>query len=219
LKIPIKVLLADDHAIVRNGIISLLEKQQNIEIVAEASNGLEVLRFLQNGVKPDIIITDITMPEMDGIELTASIKLNYPEIKVLILTIIDQEDLIISCFNAGAQGYLLKNVTISEVVFAIEQLHAGHKHICTTIGIKLLNHWQGRFTFSSKNLKSSIQLSKRELEILNLIAEGYTNGEIAEKLFTSKRTIEGNRQNLLDKTGKKNTAALINFVVRNGIID
>ena len=219
MKIPIKVLIADNHAIVRNGVISLLEKQENIEIVAQAANGLEVLRLLQSGIAPDVILTDIAMPEMDGIELTELLKLNFPNIKILILTTADQEEFIISSFTAGAHGYLLKNVNIAEVVFAIEQLAAGYRHLCTTIGMKLLNHLQGRFTLNSKNLKANIQLSKRELEILTLIAEGYTNSEIADKLFTSKRTIEGNRQNLLDKTGKKNTASLINFVVRNGIID
>ncbi|RZK16916.1 MAG: response regulator transcription factor [Pedobacter sp.] len=219
MKIPIRVLIADNHAIVRNGVISLLEKENNIEIVGQASNGTEVLEILQNEVVPDIILTDVVMPEMNGIELTRLLKLNHPKIKVLILTTADQEDLIISSFRAGAQGYLLKNVNISEVVFAIEQLAAGYTHLCTDIGMKLLNHLQGKFTLNSKKLKESIQLSKRELEILALIAEGYTNGEIADKLFTSKRTIEGNRQNLLDKTGKKNTAALISFVVRNGIID
>lgn len=219
MKIPIKVLIADNHAIVRNGVISLLEKQENIEIVAQAANGLEVLRLLQSGIAPDVILTDIAMPEMDGIALTELLKLNYPTIKILILTTADQEEFIISAFSTGAHGYLLKNVNIAEVVFAIEQLSAGYSHLCTAIGLKLLNHLQGRFILNSKNLKANIQLSKRELEILSLIAEGYTNGEIADKLFTSKRTIEGNRQNLLDKTGKKNTASLINFVVRNGIID
>jgi len=219
LKIPIRVLIADNHAIVRNGVISLLEKEHNIEIVGQASNGLEVLRILHSKILPDVILTDIVMPEMDGIELTKALKLNYPKIRVLILTTADQEELIISSFGAGAHGYLLKNVNTAEVVFAIEQLAAGYLHLCTAVGMKLLNHLKGRFTLNSKNLKGSIQLSKRELEILALIAEGYTNGEIADKLFTSKRTIEGNRQNLLDKTGKKNTAALINFVVRNGIID
>lgn len=219
MKSPIKVLVADDHAIVRNGVISLIEKRNNIEIIAEAANGLEVLRLLQNGTLPDVILTDIYMPELDGIELTKLVKLNYPQIAVLILTTVNNEDVISTCFTAGAQGYLLKNVTISEIIFAIEQLHLGYKHLSTAIGMKLLDKMMGKFVLKSNDVKSTIHVSKRELEILTLIAEGYTNGEIAEKLFTSKRTIEGNRQNLLDKTGKKNTAALINFVVRNGIID
>ncbi|WP_231427260.1 response regulator transcription factor [Pedobacter sp. Leaf250] len=219
MKIPIKVLIADNHSIVRNGVKSLIEKQNNIEVVAEAANGLEVLRLLQSGIAPNIVLTDIAMPEMDGIELTKLIRLNYPEIKVLILTSADQEGLVISCFEAGAHGYLLKDVSITEVVFAIEKLFAGFKHLSTAIGLKLLDQVQGKYELKTNDVKTNIQLSKRELEILRMIAEGSTNGEIAEKLFTSKRTIEGNRQNLLNKTGQKNTAALINFVVRNGIID
>ena len=219
MKIPIKVLIADDHVIVRNGLVSILEKDEAIDVIGEGANGLEIIRLIQNGIVPDIVITDINMPEMDGIELTLLIKSNYPEIKVLILTTIDQERNIIESFNAGAEGYLLKSVSIAEVVFAIEQLKLGYKHICTNISIKLIESIKGQFSFHSQNPKLNIQISKREIEILTLIAEGYTNGEIAEKLFTSKRTIEGNRQNLLDKTGKKNTAALINFVVRNGLIN
>jgi len=218
-KNPIKILVADHHAIVRKGIISLLEKQNHIQIIADASNGLQVLRLLQSGLAPDVILTDISMPEMDGIELTRLVKSNYPEIKILILTPVDQEDFIISSFDAGARGYLLKNVTTAEVIFAIEQVNAGYNYLCTAIGMKLLSYLQGKFLPNSDKIMSGLQLSKREVEILGLIAEGYTNSEIADKLFTSKRTIEGNRQSLLDKTGKKNTASLIHFVVKNGIID
>lgn len=218
-KNQIKILVADHHAIVRKGIISLIEKQDHIKIIAEASNGLQVLKLLESGLKPDLILTDITMSEMDGIDLTKSIKENHTDIKVLILTSIDGEDFIINAMNAGAKGYLLKNVTTAEVIFAIEQLASGQMYLCTAIGIKLLNHIQGKFSIDSNNLRSSLQLSKREIDILNFIAEGYTNSEIADKLFTSKRTIEGNRQSLLDKTGKRNTAALIHFVVKNGIIE
>lgn len=219
MKVPIKVLIADDHAIVRNGLISILEKESKIEVIGQASSGVEILSLLNDGKIPDVILTDVLMPEMDGFELTTQVKLNYPDIKVLILTTIDQEKEVIKSFNAGADGYLLKNVSIAEVIFAIEQLQQGYKHICTAIGIKLLNLFKGKFLNDSKDLKANIQISKREIEILNLIAEGFTNSEIADKLYTSKRTIEGNRQSLLDKTGKRNTAALINFVVRNGIID
>ncbi|MDY0903488.1 response regulator transcription factor [Pedobacter sp. CFBP9032] len=218
MKIPIKILIVDEHAIVRNGIISLLEKEINIEVIGEAAHGIEVLRLIQNGLRPDVIITDIEMPEMDGLELTSLVKLNYPEIKVLILTTTDSKNDVIKFFDAGADGYLLKNISIAEVVFAIEQIYTGYKYICSAIGIKLLGHFRSSSS-GQQDLKANIQISNREKEILSLIAEGYTNSEIAEKLYTSKRTIEGNRQTLLDKTGKKNTAALINFVVRNGIID
>lgn len=220
MKTLIKVLLADDHNIVRNGIISLLEKDgTNIKIIAEAANGLEVLEHLKAGVNPDIIITDINMPEMKGIELISILKSNYPKIKILILTILDHESYVIDALDAGAHGYLLKTVNVAEIIFAINQIVSGYKYICTSLTIKLLAQLKGKFKIRSTHLKSDIEISKREMEILSLIAEGYTNGEIADKLFTSKRTIEGNRQNLLNKTGKRNTAALISFVVRNGIID
>ena len=219
LKFPIKVIIADNHPIIRNGITSLVGTQDNIEVIAEASKGFEVIDFLEKGNLPDILITDIETPDLDGIELTKLIKSNYPQIKVLILTSVDQEKLITKCFDAGADGYLLKNVTTSEIVFAVEQLNAGYKYLSTSIGMKLLDPVQKKYSLEAGNMKPSVQFSKRELTILKLIAEGFTNTEIADKLFTSKRTIEGNRQNLLHKTGKKNTAELIGFAIRNAIIN
>ncbi|UKT62897.1 response regulator transcription factor [Pedobacter mucosus] len=216
---PIKVLLADDHVIVRNGIISLLEKESSIEVIAEVSNGQEVIEFLKDGNIPDVILTDVNMPIMNGLELTIMVKANYPTVKVLMLTILDQENYIIQSFEAGASGYLLKNVNIAEIIFAINQLYLGYNYICTSIGMNFLVSSKARFSVLAKTSKTDVHISKREIDILRLIAEGYTNSEIADKLYTSKRTIEGNRQSLLDKTGKKNTAALINFVVRNGLID
>lgn len=220
MKIPIKVLLADDHTIVRNGIISLLRNESSIEIISEASNGTDVINQLKAGLQPDIIVTDINLSGINGIELTTIIRARYPKVKIIILTTLDHENYVSQSLDAGASGFLLKNVNIEEVIFAIKNVALGYKYVCTAITIKLLAQSRGRFAIGpSSILKSDIELSKREREILALIADGFTNSEIAEKLFTSKRTIEGNRQSLLDKTGKKNTAALINFVVRNGIID
>jgi len=217
LKNHIKVLLAEDHTIVRNGIVALLEKEEDIKIIAEAKNGEEVLTLLESGVAPDVILTDINMPDMNGIELISALKISYPNIKTLVLTMLDDENHVNQSLNAGAHGYLLKNVNIDEIIFAIKQITKGHKYICTGISLNLLA--QASSNPYSQKIKLDVDISKREIEILNLIAQGFTNSEIADKLFTSKRTIEGNRQNLLDKTGTKNTAALINFVVRNKIID
>lgn len=213
----IKVLLAEDHTIVRNGIVALLEKEEDIKIIAEAKNGEEVLTLLESGVAPDVILTDINMPDMNGIELILALKISYPNIKTLVLTMLDDENHVNQSLNAGAHGYLLKNVNIDEIIFAIKQITKGYKYICTGISLNLLA--QVSSNPYSQKIKLDVDISKREIEILNLIAQGFTNSEIADKLFTSKRTIEGNRQNLLDKTGTKNTAALINFVVRNKIID
>jgi len=219
LKSAIKVLLAEDHNIVRNGIIALLDGEDEINIIADAKNGQEVLDYLSSGIEVDVVLTDINMPDMNGIELITNLRSNFPHIKVLVLTMLDHEKYVIQSLDAGAQGYLLKNVNISEIVFAIKQITSGYKYICTEISIKLLSQLNSRNSLGTNQLKSDVEISKREVEILSLIAQGYTNSEIAEKLFTSKRTIEGNRQNLLEKTATKNTAALINFVVRNRIID
>lgn len=155
MKTLIKVLLADDHNIVRNGIISLLEKDgTNIKIIAEAANGLEVLEHLKAGVNPDIIITDINMPEMKGIELISILKSNYPRIKILILTILDHESYVIDALDAGAHGYLLKTVNVAEIIFAINQIVSGYKYICTSLTIKLLAQLKGKFKIRYRNIKT-----------------------------------------------------------------
>lgn len=219
MKIPIKVLLVDDHAIVRNGIISLLGEFSEIEVVGQASNGLEAIEYLQHNPAPEIIITDLKMPLMGGLDLINKLKISFPNIKIIVLSGIDEYQEILNCFELGISGYLPKNVNVHEIAFAIKQAVIGHQHLSTSIGLKLLNEGNHRPIKAFNPGTANVLISKREVEILHLIAEGYTNSEIADKLFTSKRTIEGNRQNLLDKTGKKNTAALINYVVRNGIID
>lgn len=219
LKNATKVLLAEDHTLVRNGIIALLDDETDIEIIADVKNGEEVLEYLKNGTEPDVILTDINMPDMNGMELISTIAENYPKIKLLVLTMLDHEKYVVQALEAGAHGYLLKNVNIPEIKFAIKQITSGYQYICTNIALKLLSQSNSRYAASATQLKTTAEISKREIEILNLIAQGLTNSEIADKLFTSKRTIEGNRQNLLEKTGTKNTAALISFVVRNRIID
>ena len=217
MNIPIKVLVADDHAIVRNGIISLLEVTTDIEVVAESANGVEALQSLKEALSLDIIIINLELFIQDGTKLSNEIQLLYPDLKVIILTTQDDDKTILKCFAAGAKGYLLKNISAAEMIFAIKQVFIGYEYISSSIGLKLLN--QRISPTKAYNNGSKLNISIREIEILNLIADGFTNSEIADRLFTSKRTIEGNRQSLLDKTGKRNTAALINFAVRNGIID
>ncbi|WP_316831307.1 response regulator transcription factor [Pedobacter aquatilis] len=214
-----KVLLAEDHTIVRNGIIALLENEAEIKVIADVNNGKEVLEYLKTEDEPDVILTDINMPDMNGMELISNIATAYPKIKILVLTMLDDEKYVVQALDAGAHGYLLKNVNIPEIIFAIKQITSGYKYVCTSITLKLLSQVNSRHLTASTHLKTNAEISKREIEILNLIAQGFTNSEIADKLFTSKRTIEGNRQSLLEKTGTKNTAALISFVVRNRIID
>jgi DNA-binding NarL/FixJ family response regulator len=159
------------------------------------------------------------MPEMNGIELINKIKLSYPEIKVIVLSMLDHEKYVIEAFRAGACGYILKNVSSEELIFALRHIYStNERYLCNEISLKLLDRLITMPDTIALADHLNIDLSKRELEVLALIAEGYTNQEIAEKLFTSKRTVEGHRQNLIDKTGARNTAALIRFAIVNGLI-
>ena len=210
----INVLIAEDHLILRDGIKSLLKDHSEIEVVGEASNGKEVISLL-NDLETDLLLLDINMPEMDGIEITEYVKSHHPSVKVLILSMLEQEKYVVQSFEAGALGYILKTTGMDELVNAIRMVAHGNPYISHKISanmLKNLNHAH------ISDEKTEVDLSSRELEILNLIAEGFTNTEIADKIFTSKRTVETHRKNLIDKTGAKNTAALIKFSIVNGIL-
>lgn len=215
----IKVLLAEDHNVVRNGIKSILEKDKDLEIVAEATNGKQALELLAKGFKADIVLADVNMPEMNGMEMTTLVKQQFPKVKVIILTMLDHEKYIVQAFKNGASGYILKNITSDELLFCIKHICANNdRFICNELSLRMLDKLINKPETVVPNEKPEIELSKREVEILSLIAEGYTNLEIADKLFTSKRTVEGHRQNLIDKTGSRNTAALIRYAILSGLI-
>lgn len=218
----INVLLTEDHNVVRNGIKSLLEKDDVLKVVGEATNGRQTLELLEKGINTDIILTDVNMPEMSGIQMTVEVKSKFPKIKVIILSMLDHEKYIIEAFKAGALGYILKNVTADELIFALKHVcNNNERYICSEMSLRLLDKLihKPETSIISPDKSIEIDLSKREVEVLALIAEGYTNLEIADKLFTSKRTVEGHRQNLIDKTGSRNTAALIRYAIVNGLIN
>ncbi len=214
----IRVLITEDHNIVRNGITTLLNQEVDIEVVGQAHNGLEALELLNQGLAVDVVLTDINMPGMNGMELTQKIKASFPDINVLILSMLDQEDYIIRSIQSGASAYILKNISPEELTFAIRHVHLrSERYLCSELAFKLLD----KVSKTKEHAfipATDIDLTRREVEILNLISEGYTNQEIADKLYTSKRTVEGHRQSLLDKTGSKNSAALVRFAVLNGLI-
>jgi DNA-binding NarL/FixJ family response regulator len=212
-----KIILVEDHNVVRNGIRSLLEKDPALSVSGEASNGREALELLASGTQADVVLADMNMPEMNGVELIGHLNKNYPSIKVVFLSMLDHEKYIYQAFLAGASGYLIKNASANELLFALKHVSTGGKYLCSDLSFKLLD----RLIYAPEAATGGfegIDLSKREIEVLQLIAEGLTNTEIADKLFTSKRTVEGHRQNLIDKTGASNTAALIRLAVLNGII-
>ncbi|WP_406827216.1 response regulator [Pedobacter sp. KACC 23697] len=214
----LKIILAEDHNLVRNGIKMLLESQADIEVIAEADDGKQVLEHLVSGIVPDIILADINMPEMDGISLIKAIKSTHPHIKVVILSMLDQEKYVMQAFMEGSYGYLLKNVNESEMLFALKTVADGAKYLCVELTETMLNRLINQTSAQAEQEKNQVDFSMREIEVLHLVAEGYTNQEMADKLFLSKRTIEGHRQMLIDKTGSKNTASLIRFAIMNGFL-
>ncbi|MGZ3871271.1 MAG: response regulator [Mucilaginibacter sp.] len=211
----IKILLAEDHNIVRTGIRSLLEQEPDMQVIFEAVSGQQVLDYLKNGEAPDLVLTDMNMPGVNGMELIKALKEEYP---VLVLSMLDHENYVIETMRQGAKGYLLKNAGKNEVLFAVRQVAAGGAYICAEISLKLLDVLAQIQGAAANEAASRLELSERETEVLNLIAEGFTSKEIATKLFSSRRTIEGHRLSLMDKTGSKNTATLIKYAVQHRLI-
>ena len=214
-----RILLADDHTILRDGIRALLSADGDLEVVGEASNGAEVLAILET-TSADVVLMDVQMPVLDGFATMPELRRRFPEVRVLVLTMLDHENYVARMLEAGALGYVLKNAAISEITFAIRTVAASNPFLCTEIGLNMLYKAVAQSTSlpAEDGGSAGADLTARELEVLKLIAEGLTNGEIADKLFTSKRTIETHRQNIIGKTQTKNTASLIRFAVSEGIV-
>ena len=209
----IRIIIADDHQLFRNGLKILLNAFPEFEVVGEASNGAEFLSLLKN-TKADIALMDINMHEMDGIEATRKgLKIN-PEINIIALSMYGEEEYYYKMVDAGAKGFLLKDSDISEVKEAIVTVKKGGSYFSQ----ELLYHVIQKIKHREHESKSA-NLSKREKEILFKICEGFSNQEIAETLFISKRTVDKHRANLLGKTNSKNTASLILFAIRNKLIE
>jgi len=214
----IRILLAEDHNVVRNGIRMLLESEEDVHIVAEVANGREALNLISEGTETDIILADINMPELDGLCLLKEVKKLDSTIKIVLLSMHEGEKYVSRAILEGVSGYLLKSVSAEELNFAIKHVYNGNRYICSELSMNMFEKVfrNGYAPFNREH--SKIEFSLREIEVLNLIAEGLTNLEIANKLFISKRTVEGHRQALISKTGIKNTAALIRFTILNGIL-
>ncbi len=209
----IRIALADDHQLFRNGLKILLAAYGEFEVVAEASNGTELLKILE-ACPADIVLMDISMPEMDGAEATLQLSRRSPDTKVIALSMYGEEEYYYRMVDAGARGFILKDSDISEVNDAIMAVHKGGNYFSQ----ELLYHVIRRIKNREQEEKSS-SLSKREKEILLKICEGLSNHEIADTLYISKRTVDKHRANLLAKTGSKNTASLILYAIKNRLIE
>lgn len=209
----INAILADDHSIVSDAITKLLENLEWLKIIKQCSSGSEVIEFTKANKEIDVLITDLNMPEMSGLELITHLKMTNPNIKTIVLSMHDDVKRITACLNEGASGYLLKNADTEELVFAIKRIYDGHTYISAELVEKIFKMTLNDTSANSLFLQSD-DFSSRELEILLLIADGLTNIDIAEKLFLSKRTVEGHRQSLLQKTNSTNTATLIRYAAK-----
>ena len=198
----IKLIIADDHDLFRNGLVELLKKHDDIKIVKSVDDGFEFLKVIQQGIDADIVLLDLTMPKMDGFDVLKELKNLEAKIKPIVISMHSTGNYIAKCAKMGAYGYLLKNTDESELIFAIRTVYKGKKYFNAEISEKMIN-------FMSAQSVSEGVLSKKENEVLGLISKGFTTKEIAAKLFVSTRTIETHRNSILKKLEVKNTAELI----------
>ncbi|KFF02226.1 response regulator [Flavobacterium reichenbachii] len=210
----INLLIADDHTMFLQGIISLLDKESNIKIVDKAVNGNEALEIIKKG-EVDFIILDISMPEMDGIELSKILKKQHPNVKILIVTTHSNVMVISRLIRIGVNGYLLKNAAKEELLKAINIIATGQNYFTEELEEKYISN----SSKIEKQVSNLTELSSREKEILVLIANEYNTAEIAEKTFISLNTVNTHRRNLLSKLNAKNTAGLVKYAVENGLVD
>jgi two-component system response regulator NreC len=208
-----KILLVDDHAIMRDGIRALICIHDDLEIVGEASDGKEAVdKALQ--LNPDLVIMDIAMPKMDGLEATRRIKKKQPRLKILVLTQHDNQEYVLSVIKAGASGYLPKKAVGSELIAAIRAVQKGDSFLYPSAARVLMSNYLQR----SDNADPFDSLTAREREVLKLIADGHTSREIAEMLFLSLKTVLGHRNKLMQKLDLHNRTELVRFAIRKGLI-
>ena len=210
----IRIALVDDHALFRNGLKLLLDNTNNLKVVAEAANGKEFVDQLTPDNAPDVVLMDISMPVMNGIEATREAIGIAPQMKIIALSMFGEEEYYYEMINAGAKGFLLKNSDIADVLNAIEQVVAGNSFFSQDILYNVIRKFQPH----KEPDTSDANFSKRELQVLKEICKGLSNQEIADSLFISKRTVDKHRSNLLSKTNSKNTANLIMYAIKNKII-
>ena len=212
----IRVLLVEDHAIVCKGIFSLLEGKEEIEIVGEAKNGKEAIEKVEQLI-PDVVLMDIAMPILNGIEATRQIKKQFPEVKILILSMHNNEEYIMNCLKFGALGYMNKQASPEDLILAINTVYKGEYFISPSFSREVIKKYI-EITKDIDKKANYKELTTREGEILQLIAEGYSNKEIAKLMYISVKTVETHRTHLMDKLDIHNSVELTKYAIRNGII-
>ncbi|NOR89115.1 MAG: response regulator [Anaerolineales bacterium] len=210
-----RILITDDHAIVRTGLRTLLQSEPSLELVGEASGGYEAIELVAE-TSPDILLLDLSMPDLDGIAVTKKLKPKYPELRILILTIHEDKALVREAIKAGASGYILKRAAESELVSAINVLMRGDMYVDHALLSTLVEDTVEKPTHNRELIEA---LTPREKDVLGLIVLGYTNRQIGEELSISVRTVEGHRANLSEKIGSHSRADLVRYARENDLID
>jgi DNA-binding NarL/FixJ family response regulator len=213
--IPIRIVIADDHEIYRNGFKLLLKNQDELELVGEAENGLELIEVVTE-LRPDVVITDIKMPQMDGIEACKILKQKFPEIKLIALSMFNEDNLIIDMLEAGARGYLLKNTKKSELLLAAKEVFEGRTYYCSETSGRLTKMIAESRYIPYRQHPDKF-FSKKEKEIMRLICQQYTNKEIAIIMKLSARTIEDYREKIQEKTESRNSIGIAIYAIRHNI--
>ena len=210
-----KIVLAEDHTILRAGLRALLTSREDFEVVGEAENGREAVRIVDKYV-PDLLIIDLSMPKLNGMEAIKEIKGRHPQVKIIVLTVHKSDEYIVASLDAGANGYILKDASHNELVLAIEYVMAGKIFLSPSISDKVMNAYLEQK--KERKPKTMLDLlTTREIEILKLIAEGHKNKDIADHLCISSKTVEKHRSNLMEKLDIRNTAALTAYAIEKGI--
>jgi two-component system, NarL family, response regulator NreC len=209
------IILADDHPIVRRGLRSVLEAEKDFKLIGEAGDGLEAVRMVEN-LQPDILITDMMMPGLTGLEVTRQVKHRVPKTKIIILSMHASESYVLEALRNGANGYVLKDTVSEELVEAIRDVIAGRRYLSSQLSERAIETYILKAESTPEDSYDS--LTTREREVLKLAAEGSTNNEIAERLFISPRTAETHRANLMKKLALSNHTELIRYAIRRGVL-
>jgi DNA-binding NarL/FixJ family response regulator len=216
---PIRVLIVDDHALFRRGLVMVLEQEKDIELVGEAGDGAEAVNIAQDTM-PDVVLMDVRMPRRGGIEATSQIKALAPHIKILMLTISDEEADLYDAIKAGASGYLLKEISIEEVANAIRQVYAGQSMISPSMASKLLTEFATMVKKTDeKPAAAQPRLTEREMEVLRLVAKGRNNRDIAKELFISENTVKNHIRNILEKLHLHSRMQAVVYAVREKLLE
>ncbi|MCC6412493.1 MAG: response regulator transcription factor [Saprospiraceae bacterium] len=208
----VKLIIADDHQLVRQGLAALLGALDFVDLIGEASNGQQLLSLLKSGKKPDVILLDVDMPVMNGLETLEHLSRDAFGVKVIMMTMLNDRAVIQDAVGKGARGFLFKNASVSELSDAILKVSQGAMYLSSEVSMTLLQP-------ETQQVKNAAvqQLSEREIEVLRLIAEGLSSTEIGEQLFISPRTVDTHRNNLIHKLGVNGIAGLVRFALQNGL--